>query len=200
MGDSGPGGVAVCGGRGSMVAVSIPQTVLGAMRACGVPLPSWFPAADPAKETQDLEVRADCARLLALADVAGEAAWECWQAAGEPEADTAAVACSDLVEVLEQAVVGVLLGREVLVDDVWMMTDPDDDLQRPTVHRGTVASVRTAPVLEVTLATDSGRTLTVSRHMWTVSDRATRQVLYGPRDGAASLGVFQVFRSAGPRG
>ncbi|MFF5020126.1 hypothetical protein [Streptomyces sp. NPDC001165] len=156
--------------------VHIAQAAFFAMRMCGITLPTWLPADAP----KDLHVRADCVRLLALADVAGAACWECQQATGEPAAAAAADALSELVDTLERTVVGALQGREILVDDAWMMSDPEDDLQRPIEHRGTITSVTTAPFLQVKLATDSGRTMTASQHMWTVSDRATRQVLYGP--------------------
>ncbi|MGW7130119.1 hypothetical protein ACWGIA_17485 [Streptomyces bobili] len=178
MSKAGPVDAAAPGGMNVFVAmdVHITQAAFSAMRMCGVPLPPWIPA----DASTDLHVRADCAQLLALADAAGAAAWECTQAADEPTEAASAAALADLVASLEQTVVDALQGREVLVDDAWMMSDPEDDLQRPIVHRGTIVSVTTALALQVTLATDSGRTMTASEHMWTVSDRATRQVLYGP--------------------
>ncbi|MCX5181264.1 hypothetical protein [Streptomyces sp. NBC_00268] len=60
-----------------------------------------------------------------------------------------------------------------------MMKDPDEDLERPIVHRGTITSWKGEPVLEATVMRDSGRPMTASVDLWTVTDRATRKVLFG---------------------
>jgi hypothetical protein len=157
--------------------VPIPPQAVAAMIDCAITFPAWFRASASSHGELDL----DCAQSLELADLAARVEWECQQAVGEEAPDAAATACRDLIGALELAVSGMLLGREVIVDDAWMTNDPDDDLQRPTVHRGTITTVTTAPVLQVTLATDTGRTMTVAAHTWTVTDRATRRALYKPR-------------------
>ncbi|MEW1569581.1 hypothetical protein AB0454_42445 [Streptomyces sp. NPDC093509] len=78
--------------------------------------------------------------LLELAGAVPVAERECQQAVGERAADAGAVVCRYLRTGLEKALNELLIGREVVVDDSWMMKDPDEDLERPTLHRGTITS------------------------------------------------------------
>lgn len=156
-------------------AVLISPQAMAAIVECTSRRPRWLSAsiADPSEH--DL----NCAQALELADLAAAAEWECQQPA-DVDADAAAAACRALVDILEQTVTGMLLGREVVVSDAWMTVDPDDDLERPMDHRGVITAATTAPALKLTLAADTGRALTIGARLWTVTDRATGQVLYGP--------------------
>ncbi|MGW8880476.1 hypothetical protein [Streptomyces mirabilis] len=158
-------------------AVPISPQAMAAIVECTSTRPAWLNASASDQGEHDLT----CAQSLELADLAGAAEWECQQAAEAETVDAAAAACRALVDVLEQTVNGMLLGREVIVSDAWMTTDHDDDLERPMVHRGVITAATTAPTLKFTLAADTGRALSVDARLWTVTDRATGQVLYGPQ-------------------
>jgi hypothetical protein len=157
-------------------AVLVPPQALSAIVECVGACPAWLKPCVEGTPRYDLT----CAQSLELANLAASAEWECLQAAGTETADAAVTACRALIVGLEQAVAGMLLDREVIISDAWMAKDPDDDLERPMVHRGVITAVRTAPVLKLTLAADTGRTVAVDARMWTVTDRATRKTLYGP--------------------
>ncbi|MEU0061603.1 hypothetical protein, partial [Streptomyces sp. NPDC006334] len=165
-------------------AVPISPQAMATILDCTSIRPAWLASSASGPPGHDL-TRAQC---LELADLAAAAEWECQQAAGADTADTAAAACRALVDVLEQIMTEMLLGREVIVSDAWMTTDPDDDLERPMVHRGIITAATTTPTLKLTLAADTGRTLTVDARLWTVTDRATGQVLYGPTDRIGAIG------------
>ncbi|MFJ8941064.1 hypothetical protein ACIRL0_36015 [Streptomyces sp. NPDC102365] len=112
--------------------VRLPSQAVKAVIGCTRKLPAWFDAGASNRPGLSLS----CAQSLEMASLVAATEWECQQAAGEETADAAAAACRALVNVLEQTVIGMLLGREVIVSDAWMTVDPDDDLERPTVHHG----------------------------------------------------------------
>ncbi|MFI6341008.1 hypothetical protein [Streptomyces sp. NPDC050535] len=155
--------------------VQVPQEIIAVLSACHVFVSDRL--ATFAADEEDALL--SCGQLLGLAGLVALAEWECEQASGETAADAGATVCRDLRTVLKRALDELLVGREVVVDDSWMMKDPDDDLERPTVHRGTITSWKGEPALAATLMKDNGATMTVSVHLWTVTDRATRKVLFG---------------------
>ncbi|MEU1502907.1 hypothetical protein [Streptomyces sp. NPDC005732] len=157
------------------VPVHIPQKVVDVLAACHIHVLERLAAFAAAEEA----ARLSCVQLLELAGSVAHAEWECEQAAGERAADAGAADCRDLRAVLERALEELLVGREVVVDDGWMMKDPDDDLERPTVHRGVITSWTGEPALAATVMRDNGTPMTASAHLWTVTDRATRKVLFG---------------------
>ncbi|MCX5097449.1 hypothetical protein ACFXC8_29810 [Streptomyces sp. NPDC059441] len=158
------------------VPVKVPRGIVSVLTACRIPVSDRLAALAADEEDALLS----CDQLLELAGLVALAEWECEQAAGErAAADAGAGICNDLRSALEGALDDTLIGREVVVDDGWMMKDPDEDLERPIVHRGTITSWKGEPVLEATVMRDSGRPMTASVDLWTVTDRATRKVLFG---------------------
>ncbi|MFG3517644.1 hypothetical protein [Streptomyces bobili] len=156
--------------------VPVSPEAIAALSTCHIPLPDWLTALAAEEEDAILS----CGQLLELADLVALALWECEQASGETTADSGATVCGNLSRALERALDNLLVGREVVVSDGWMMKDPDDDLQRPTVYRGKITSWKTAPTLTAALTRDSGSPMTASSHLWTVTDRTTGKVLFGP--------------------
>ncbi|MFJ1974142.1 hypothetical protein ACIO93_36570 [Streptomyces sp. NPDC087903] len=154
--------------------VRVPQKSVDVLTACHVVVSDRL--ATLAADEEDALL--SCGQLLELAGAVALAEWECEQASGETAADAAAV-CRDLRTVLERALDKLLIGREVVVDDSWMMKETDEDLERPTVHRGTITSWKGEPVLTATVMRDNDRPMTASAHPWTITDRATRKVLFG---------------------
>ena len=155
--------------------MQIPQETIDVLAACHVHVSDRL-----ATLAVDEEVaRLSCTQLLELAGSVAHAEWECEQAAGEPAADAGAANCRDLKIVLKKALDELLVGREVVVDDSWMMKDPDDDLERPTVHGGVITSWTDDPALAATVMKNSGNPMTASAHLWTVTDRTTRKVIFG---------------------
>lgn len=155
--------------------VQIPQETIDVLTACHIHVSDRL--ATLAADEEDAWL--SCAQLLELAGSVAHAEWECEQAAGEPAAGSGAANCRSLRIVLERALGELLVGREVVVDDGWMMKDPDEDLERPIVHRGVITSWKGEPVLAATVMRDSGSPMTASAHLWTVTDRTTRKVLFG---------------------
>ncbi|MEU5632257.1 hypothetical protein ACH47C_24120 [Streptomyces rishiriensis] len=156
--------------------VQVSSEVIAVLSTCHMPVPDWLSTLAAEEEDSLLS----CGQLLALAALVAHAHWECEQASGETTADTGAAVCGNLLRVLERALDNLLVGREVVVHDSWMMKDPDDDLQRPTVHRGKITAWKTTPALTATLTRDSGSPMTAPAHLWTVTDRTTGKVLFGP--------------------
>ncbi|MET8289878.1 hypothetical protein ABZV80_32320 [Streptomyces sp. NPDC005132] len=155
--------------------VHIPPGTVAVLAACHIHVSDRLAALAASEEPARLSI----AQLLELAGSVAHAEWECDQAAGEEAADAEAADCCDLRIVLEKAMEELLVGREVVVDDGWMMKDPDEDLERPSVHRGVITSWTGEPVLAATVMRDSGSPMTAPAHLWTVTDRATRKVLFG---------------------
>lgn len=155
--------------------VRIPTELAAVLTACDLPVADRLATLAAAEGDALLS----CGQMLELAGLVAGAEWECEQASGETAADAGAAVCRDLRTVLEKALDEMLVGREVVVDDSWMMKNPDEDLERPIVHRGTITSWKGEPVLSATVMRDSGRPMTASAHLWTVTDRATRKVLFG---------------------
>ncbi|MGW3850299.1 hypothetical protein [Streptomyces fagopyri] len=162
-------------GRVMRVPVHIPREVVAVLTACHLFVSDLLAAFAADEEDAWLS----CAQLLELAGSVAQAEWECQQASGEAVTDAGAADCRDLRRVLERFLDELLVGREVVVDDGWMMKDPDDDLERPTVHRGVITSWKGEPALAATVMRDSGSAMTASAALWTVTDRATRKVLFG---------------------
>ncbi|MFF7887828.1 hypothetical protein ACH40F_41140 [Streptomyces sp. NPDC020794] len=129
--------------------VQVPQEIVAVLTACHIPVSDRL-ATLAADEEHTL---LSCGQLLELAGPVTLAEWECEQASGETAADAGAAVCRALRSVLERALDELLVGREVVVDDGWMMKDPDEDPERPIVHRGVITSWKGEPVLAATVAT-----------------------------------------------